>query len=81
MSKSTPVSITLLAEFAGVHRNTVVRDIEKGVLPAERAGATFTIDHDVAQDYIAARKLYEQADAALAGVKARAQERIATRAR
>jgi hypothetical protein len=82
MPPAPALSVTKLAELAGVHRNTVIRDIERDVLPAAKSDdGDWRIDADDARDYIDARRLHQQADAALAGIRARAQQRIANRAR
>jgi excisionase family DNA binding protein len=83
MNTPPPLTVTELAQLAGVHRNTVVRDIDggNGVLPAAKIDGDWKIDHADAQAYADARRLHQRADAALAGLRAQAQERIANRAR
>lgn len=80
-----PVTIDELAERTGVHRNTIVRDIDNGsehaTLPAYRLGRQWMIDPDVADAYAEARALVLKAEKALDGIRERAQERIAKRAR
>lgn len=76
-----PVTITELAERTGMHRNTIVRDIDTEVLPATKEGNLWVIDPADADAYAEARSLVLRGEKALAGLRDRAQERIAKRAR
>lgn len=75
------VTVTELAERTGMHRNTVIRDITQGNLPAERVGKQYVITAADADEYAQARGMVLKGEQALAGIRARAQERIDKRGR
>jgi excisionase family DNA binding protein len=74
-----PVTVTELATRTGMHRNTVIRDIKEGNLPAERAGNQYIIKAADADAYADARSMVLRGEKALAGLRQRAQERISKR--
>lgn len=70
-----PVTVNELRDRTGVHRNTIIRDIESGTLPAEKVGGQWMITPAIADQYAEARDLVSRGEAALAGLRMWAQER------
>lgn len=70
-----PVTVDELKDRTGVHRNTIIRDIASGVLPAEKIGGNWMIEPAIADRYADARGLVNKGEAALAGLRDWAQRR------